>query len=67
VGLSYFWLVDNVKLTDQSAASVSDISVDRIEQPSMIYSIDGRQVGTDISTLPDGIYIYKHRKIIVRR
>jgi M6 family metalloprotease-like protein len=67
VGLSYFWLVDNVKLTDQSAASVSDISVNRIEQPSMIYSIDGRQVGTDISALPDGIYIYKHRKIIVRR
>ena len=45
---------------DAGTSSTSTRADDRHE----IYSIDGRLVGTDISSLPKGLYIVDGRKVV---
>lgn len=45
--------------------SISSISKADDETSKKIYTLDGRYVGTDISSLPKGIYIVGHKKVVL--
>lgn len=46
---------------------INDITADTVnDQPTMIYSIDGRFLGNDPSILKPGIYIINRKKVLIR-
>lgn len=56
-------------LRDFTASGISPVWKGETTSPSdtaPIYSVDGRYVGTDPTTLPKGVYIRNHRKFVIR-
>lgn len=49
------------------STALNDITVDPVNaKPTMIYSIDGRFLGSDPTILAPGIYIINHKKVLIR-
>ena len=56
--------IDNKLNYDPSALTQPEVA--QPVESSDIYSIDGRNVGRDVNTLPRGLYVTKGKKIVVR-
>lgn len=57
------WTSDDVTALRPIATDDADVSP---LQPSVVYDLTGRRVGTDLDTLPAGMYIVGGKKVLVR-
>ncbi len=48
------------------ATGIADVDAAQTVTDNHVYSLDGRDLGTDTKNLPKGIYIYDGRKLLVR-
>ncbi|MDO4159451.1 MAG: hypothetical protein Q4D41_03230 [Prevotellaceae bacterium] len=57
---------DCIDIAESSGASIKENIVTDIEEQTRIYTLDGRYVGNDRSSLKKGIYIINKRKVVIR-
>ncbi|WP_092110560.1 M6 family metalloprotease domain-containing protein [Prevotella sp. KH2C16] len=53
-------------LKEPTPTGIQDIKATGKPKDDKIYTLDGRYVGTNLSGLPKGIYIYQHKKYVVK-
>ena len=58
------FFLDEVVVMDPNATAIKDITVNTRRNGNCIYTIDGRYVGTDITTLRPGLYIVGGKKVV---
>lgn len=53
-------------LKDPTTTGIQNIEATGKPKDEKIYTLDGRYVGTNFSNLPKGVYIYQHKKYVVK-
>lgn len=53
-------------LKEPTPTGIANIEAAGKTKGEKIYTLDGRYVGTDFSSLPKGVYIYQHKKYVVK-
>ena len=58
------FFLDEVTVAPTEVSGIAPVRTGEASSPKPIYTIDGRCVGTDMSSLPKGIYIVGGRKVV---
>lgn len=58
------FFLDEVTVAPTEVSGIAPVRTGEASSPKSIYTIDGRCVGTDMSSLPKGIYIVGGRKVV---
>lgn len=56
------FFLDEVKIIQGATTAISPV-FETLRESTHIYTLDGRYVGTDFSTLPHSVYIFKGKKV----
>ena len=55
---------DNVYFTKTASSGIFNLNTDAVAPDHGVYSLDGRFVGSSLTTLPKGVYIVNNKKVV---
>lgn len=58
------FFLDEFRVSKNAASGISDLRLEPVNASRRIYTIDGRYVGTDLSSLKSGLYIVNGKKLV---